>query len=181
MDYLTKGISREDIRSIARWFREINGTKNKLRFDSVGAFESFPLYFPNVTTEIVQDDDGSEFSIDSPGTCIPDMNGNYRILIREKTYNDASRGVGGPRSHLVHEMSHAILCMLGFTPVLERSYKNGEICPCYKSMEWQAKALTGEIMVPYERTIGMTARQIKHYCKVSKDCAEMRLKLDREK
>ena len=181
MDYMTKGISRKDLRIIAKWFRGINGTKNKLRFDSAGAFERFPSLFPNVTTEIVPDDDDSAFSVDSPGTCIPDMNGNYRILIREGTYDSACRGVGGPRSHLVHEMSHAILCMLGYTPVLERSFKNGEIKPCYRSMEWQAKALTGEIMVPYEETKGMTIRQIKHYCKVSKDSAEMRLKLDEEK
>lgn len=181
MDYVTKPISREKLRSIAKWFRALNGTKNKLRFDSVKAFERFPLFFPNVTTEIVSDDDSTEFSLDSPATCIPNMNGEYKILVREKTYDMACRGVGGPRSHLVHEMSHALLCMLGYTPSFERSYKNNEIRPCYCSMEWQAKALTGEIMVPYEETKGMSLRQIKHYCKVSKDCAERRLRLDEEK
>lgn len=178
---MTKGISREKLRTIAKWFRSLFGTTNKLRFDAVDAFEKFPAMFPNVMTEIVLDDDDSEFALDSPSTCIPDMDGNYRILIRERTYDAACRGAGGPRSHLVHEMIHVILCMLGYGPILQRSYRNGEIKPCYRSMEWQAKALTGEIMVPYEETKGMTVAQIRHYCQVSKDCAEMRLRLDEKK
>ena len=32
--------------------------------------------------------------------------------------------------------------------------------PPYRSVEWQAKALCGEITIPYEATIGMTAKEI---------------------
>jgi len=48
-------------------------------------------------------------------------------------------------------------------------------------MEWQAKALTGETLVPFYKTKGMTVKQIKESCGVSKDCAEMRLKIEKDK
>lgn len=177
MDYITKPITRRDIRNIAKWFKKINGAQDDLCFDVVSAFERFPVFFPNVITEVVSDND-NQFDRLSPATCIPDMMGNYKILIRESVYTDAYNERGGPRSHIVHEMAHAILCMLGYTPLFERSFRNREIRPCYRSMEWQAKALAGEIMVPYEKTIGMTYLQIQKACKVSKECAQARIRID---
>ena len=182
MDYETRPIGRKDLRSIAKWVRGIFKTKNKLRFNAINAFETIPQIFEGmVTTEIIEDNDTTLISdLDVPGSCIPNFEGGYHIVIRERVYDGACRGIGGYRDHIVHEISHAILCVLGFTPILERSFKNNEIKPLYKSMEWQAKALTGEILVPYEETKGMTERQIKHYCKVSRDLAKHRLSLDRK-
>ena len=77
-------------------------------------------------------------------------------------------------------MCHAVLIMMGFRPIMGRAFSNNQIEPC-RSMEWQAKALAGEILVPYEETKGMSLRQIKFYCKVSQACAEKRLRLDEEK
>ena len=45
-------------------------------------------------------------------------------------------------------------------------------------MEWQAKALCGEILIPYEETKGLSKNKIISYCKVSEECAIMRLKLN---
>jgi hypothetical protein len=66
----------------------------------------------------------------------------------------------------------------GFTPILDRAFNNNEIEPRYLSMEWQAKALAGEILVPYEETIGMSKKKIRCLCKVSDSLAKYRIFLD---
>ena len=45
-------------------------------------------------------------------------------------------------------------------------------------MEWQAKALTQEIMVPYEETKGMSKKKIKHLCQVSNDLIHYKKSID---
>lgn len=114
MDYRTKPISREDIRSIAIIIRKMFKCRNKYYFNVIKAFELMPLYFPNVTTEIVLDDD-PELK-DVPATTVPDMKGNYCIKIKESVYEGVYlRNVGGYRNHIMHEMSHVILFIIGFT------------------------------------------------------------------
>ena len=179
MDYKTKPIGRDDLKAIARWFKHQFKCKNKFRFDVIYAFEVIHQLFPQITTEVVEDDSIDVIAdLNVPAACNPDLSGGYHIAVRESIYNGACRGVGGYRAHILHEMSHAILCLLGFTPILDRSFNNNEIKPCYLSMEWQAKALTGEILVPYEETIGMSKKKIKYLCKVSDSLAEYRLQLD---
>lgn len=180
MDYKTKPIGRKDLRAIAKWFRHTFKCRNKFRFNVIDAFEKIHSIFPQITTEIVEDESTDIISdVNVPGACNPDMKGNYHIAIRESVYDGACRGVGGYRAHIVHEMSHAVLCLLGFTPILERAFKNNEIEPCYTSMEWQAKALTGEILVPYEETIGMSKKKIKSLCKVSNDLVDYKLSIEK--
>ena len=161
MDYKTKPISRKDLRAIARWFRHQFKCKNKYRFNVVDAFERIHSLFPQITTEIVEDDSTDVITdLNVPAACIPDMKGNYHIAVREDIYTGACNGVGGFRAHILHEMCHAILCLLGFTPILDRAFNNNEIEPRYISMEWQAKALCGEVMIPYEKCKGHTLEQI---------------------
>ncbi len=180
MDYMTKPISRAELRSIAKWFRNRFGCKNKLRFDVVDAFERLPFFAGNIVTQIIEDDDASFMPLDIPASCTETADGTIEISARQKIYNGACRGVGGYRAHLLHEMCHAVLIMMGFRPIMARAYANNQIEPC-RSMEWQAKALTGEILVPYEETKGLSLAQIMFYCKVSKPCAETRLRLDENK
>ena len=170
MDYKTRPISREDLRSIAKFMREVFKCKCILRFDVIDAFERFPELFPEVTCTVVEDDEIEE---GVPARCIPDMNGHYLIEVKNSVYEGAVSGTGGYRAHILHEMCHAILCLLGFTPILDRAFKNKELKP-FESMEWQAKALCGEIMMPYEETEGMTVRQIMNYCMVSAEAAQLR-------
>lgn len=177
MDYKTKPISRNELRIIANFFRQAFGCKKRLKFNVIDAFERAPLVFPFLITTVVEDDELPE---DIPARCIPDFNGNYLVEVKNSVYEGAVEEVGGYRDHIIHEMCHGVLCKLGFTPIMERAFKNNELKP-YESMEWQAKALCGEILVPYERTAGMTARQIRHYCKVSYDCAEFRANEFRKK
>lgn len=170
MDYKTKPTSREELRSIARCLRKLFRCNNKYRFNVMTAFEKLPTMFRAVTCTVVEDD---EIEGDIPARCIPDFEGHYTIEVKSSIYDGAAAGVGGYRAHILHEICHAILCMLGFTPILDRAFKNKELKP-YESMEWQAKALCGEIMMPYEETEGLSIRQIQHFCQVSRESDELR-------
>ena len=178
MDYKTKGISRRKIRAIAKAIRRLFSCNNKYYFDVIKAFETLPILFPEVTTKIIGNNDISEIKdVDIPGACIPDFKGHYSILIREWVYNAACNQQGGCRCHIAHEMSHFFLFRLGYTPNVERAFANNTLNR-YESAEWQAKALAGETLVPYENTINMKIDSIMHRCNVSRECAELRRKLD---
>lgn len=170
MDYKTKPTSREELRRIARCVRKLFKCNNKFRFNVMTAFEKMPVVFPTVTCAVVEDD---EIEGDVLARCIPDFEGNYTIEVKSSVYEGAVDGIGGYRAHILHEICHAVLCILGFTPVLDRAFKNKELRP-FESMEWQAKALCGEIMMPYEETKGLSIRKIQHLCQVSRDSAELR-------
>ena len=177
MDYRTKPISREKLRNYAGMIRKLFKCRNKYFFNVVSAFEVFPIWFPNVSIEIVCDDD-PELK-DVPGTTIPDFNGNYCIKVKESVYNYAHfKKNGGYRMHIMHEMCHVFLFMLGYLPCIDRTYKNNELTP-YESVEWQAKALAGEVLIPYESTKGLSLNQIVKKCKVSKDAAKKRIDLNK--
>lgn len=169
MDYKTKPTSREELRGIARFIRKLFKCKNKYRFDVMDAFERIPSVIPAVTCLVVEDD---EIEGDIPARCVPDFEGHYTIEVKSSIYDGAAEGIGGYRAHILHEICHAILCLLGFTPILDRAFKNNELKP-FESMEWQAKALCGEILMPYEETEGLYVRQIRHLCQVSRESAEL--------
>ena len=170
MDYKTHPTTREELRKMAKGIRQMYKCKNKYRFDVVNAFERTSLLFPEITCIVVEDD---EFDQDIPARCTPDMNGHYLIEVKNSVYEGAVQGKGGYRAHILHEICHAILCIWGFTPILDRAFKNKQL-RAYESMEWQAKALCGEIMIPYEETAGLSVRKIMGFCKVSRDCAAFR-------
>lgn len=170
MDYKTKPTSREELRNIARFVRELFKCKNKYRFDVMDAFERTPSVIPAVTCLVVED---YEIEGDVPARCIPDFEGHYTIEVKSSIYDGATEGIGGYRAHILHEICHAVLCLLGFTPILDRAFKNNELKP-FESMEWQAKALCGEILMPYEETEGLSVGQIQHLCQVSRESAELR-------
>ena len=170
MDYKTKPTSREELREIAKFIREIFSCKNKYRFDVIDAFERAPVVLPAIVCLVVEDD---EFEENIPARCVPDFNGNYTVEVKSSVYDGAIEGIGGYRAHILHEMCHAILCLLGFTPILDREFKNNELKP-FESMEWQAKALCGEVLMPYEETKNLSVNQIRHLCQVSRESAELR-------
>lgn len=178
MDYKTKKISRNKIRFIAKIYRKVFHdciSKDGVYVDVIKLFELTPHRFNNITTEIVDDN-----VLDNiPGRCNPDFNGNYHIQIKESVYNGAVEGIGGYRTHIIHELSHAFLCMFGYTPVCDRSFKNKELIPC-ESMEWQAKALAGEILMEYNITKGMSIEELIEKCGVSIDGAYNRMTRDKK-
>ena len=89
----------------------------------------------------------------------PQEDGTYCIKIRQSVYVNAINGDGASLGFVCHEMCHFVLIhIFGIGPKIyedfngiryARSVKEKEILP-YESMEWQAKALCGEVMIPYE-------------------------------
>ena len=77
--------------------------------------------------------------------------------------------------HIVHEMAHYLLIEeYGFKPITARSYGNIYVKYTPSSMEWQAKALAGEIMMPYDLTFEMDFSEIVQKCGVSVEAAVKR-------
>lgn len=75
--------------------------------------------------------------------------------------------------HILHEICHVILFEAGFFPFMDRTYKIGELKP-FESVEWQAKDLAGEMMMPYEETKDKSAKAIKRLCVVSGEASLLR-------
>ena len=174
MDYITKPLSRKQIRFFANIFREIFGAEPTGRFPVLDALDIFPEVFPGSYYEVVEN---SELPDNVPARCIPTGPETFIIQIAESVYSGAyERNVGGFNAHILHEMCHAFLYAIGYTPLLNRSFKNGVIKP-YESVEWQAKALCGEILMPYEETKGMPVSKLMLNYGVSKDAAKKRFSI----
>lgn len=176
MDYKTKPISRDEIRKISLSVRnDIFKCKNKYYFDVIKALEILPQKFKRVSFEIVSDNDKELNGV--PAITVPDMKGNYCIKIKESVYEGAYyKKTGGYRGHIMHEISHVILFILSYVPNLDVAYGNRGIKP-YESIEWQTKALAGEILMPYEATKGMDYKTIMKRCKVSEEAARNRVRI----
>lgn len=175
MDFKTKPLTREQIREIAAVIRKIFKCRKKYFFDVIDALERLPRIFKNVTVEIVSDND--QQLKDAPATTITDFQGNYCIKIKESIYMGAYyKNTGGYRSHIMHEICHVMLFMFVCLPFINSVYNNYEL-PSYESIEWQAKALAGEVLIPYEATKGMDYLTIMWKCKVSENAAKKRVSL----
>ena len=177
MDGITHPISRLFLRDIANRFRE-RFAQTGLYVNVLSLVEVFPIYFPKCVIVIVPDEemeDGTPTTIEEN---LLDETGTYTIRIKESVYERAYNGSGGDRMHIVHEMAHYILIEeYSFKPLTARSYGRDIVVhykPC--SMEWQAKALAGEIMMPYEMTAGMAACEISKKCGISLEAAAKRTK-----
>lgn len=177
MDYKTKPVSRETLRELSKIIKlKIFHCKNKFYFDVIAALEKLPILFNDVLVEIVDDNDDE--LIDIPCTTTLDETNKYVIKVKEAVYEGAYLNKnGGYRMHIMHEMCHYLLFKIGFKPYFDRTYRNNEL-KSYESIEWQAKALAGEILIPYEETMNLSEKQIRIKCKVSKDAAHNRIILN---
>lgn len=176
MDGITHPTSRLFLRDVANKFRE-TFFQNGLYVNVLSLIEVFPVYFPKCVIVVVPDEEMEEGTPTTIEENLLDETGKYTIRIKESVYERACNGSGGDRMHIIHEMSHYILIEeYGFKPLTARSY--GNIVVRYKpcSMEWQAKALAGEIMMPYEMTNGMAVYEISKKCGVSNEAATKRTK-----
>lgn len=172
MDYMTKPTSREKLRNLSKIFRIIFKSDTSGKFDVINAFEILPDVFEGTNCQIVEDGD---LPANIPARCYPDENGNFTLEIKNSIYMGAyKKGIGAYRGHICHEICHVFLYKIGFTPVFNRQFGNNEIAP-YCSVEWQAKALCGEVMMPYDETCGMPAEKIMQAYGVSKGFAKKRL------
>lgn len=171
MDYLTKPTNREELRLLSVLFRKMYGVNHTQAFPVLEALERIPDVFPGTVVKIVQD---KELPMNIPARCFPNEDGDFTIEIKESIYQGAyKKSIGAYRGHICHEMAHVFLYKMGFTPIFNRQFKNREIKP-YESMEWQAKALAGEIMMPYEDIANMSVKDIMNIYGVSKGFAKTR-------
>lgn len=172
MDYVTKPTTREKIRAFSNVFRIIFGVKDAAApFPVLNALEKLPDVFTGSTYVIVDD---NSLPANVPARCLIDEVGNFTIEIKETIYKGAyEKQIGAYLGFICHEMCHVFLYKIGFTPIVERSFGNNEI-PSFESVEWQAKALCGEVMMPYIATTDMTCNEIIATYHVSKSSASYR-------
>lgn len=174
MDYKTKPTSRVKLRKLAKIFRQLFHVSQNGAFPVLSILEKVPDIFKGTTVIVVED---NQLPTNIPARCIQDGNGNFCIEIAEYVYNGAYKNkTGAFLGFICHEICHIFLYKLGFTPVLERNFKNNKL-PAYCSVEWQAKALCGEIMMPYEETQDMSIVDLMRTYHVSRSFAIYRQNL----
>ncbi len=174
MDYKTKATSRHDLRSYAQILREIFGVPLSGPFPVLEVLDKISDVFKDCNYEIVDD---KKLPPQTMARCIPNDQGGFTIEIKESIYVGAyEKQIGAFLGFICHEICHIFLFRIGFTPIFERSFENNEL-PAYCSVEWQAKALCAEVMIPYEETKGMSVSSIENTYHVSKAFAKNRKKL----
>lgn len=172
MDYITKPIGREKLRLLAELFRTIFKSDVSGRFDVLRALEILPDIFPGCSYQIIDD---VLLPDNVPARCSLDENGNFIIEIKNGVYIGAyQKDIGAYRGFICHEICHVFLYKIGYTPIFNRQFGNNVIPP-YRSVEWQTKALCGEVMMPYNETKDLSKEEIMDIYGVSKGFAEKRL------
>ena len=172
MDGITHPISRLELREIARNFRK-TFKLNNLYVNVKFLVEVINYIFPKCFILIVPDDEWTE---DFPSIIEKEDDSSYLIKIKDSVYERACKGSGGDRMHITHEIAHYILVVeCGYAPLTARSYGNIKVKYTPSSMEWQAKALAGEILMDYDLTKNMSQDEIAIFCGVSEEAASKRL------
>ena len=175
MDYEIKPTNRKDLRLYAKLFRSVCGVSQSEPIDPVALLDRLPDLegFDGVRYEIVYN---NALGGNVPARCLKDDDG-YVIQIKEKVYLGAyERKIGGDRMHIIHEIMHVYLDKLGFKPIYSRQLR--EKLPLYRSLEWATMAIAGEVMMPYEFTVGMGTKELMSVYGLSKAAAEKRQKYE---
>ena len=176
MDYKTKPTSRRDLRRYAEYFRKLFDVPPNGPFPVLLALDKIRDIFQGCDYIILDD---SHFSPRTMARCVPNAEGGFTIEIKDSIYRGAhKKKIGAYLGFICHEICHIFLFKIGFTPVYERTFEENELPP-YVSVEWQTKALCGEVMIPYEESRGMTIADIQSIYHVSKGFACTRKRLER--
>lgn len=149
------GLSRIQIRLIANWVRS-NLKIATLAFPVIKVLDALEQDFEGSFYYVSEED--SLFDNNVMAYLLADDNGCCCIHIRQSAYDGALLGKGDCLGFICHEISHFILIyIIGIKPRMIHSYAGTiypreitQNTPRWKSTEWQAKALCGELMIPYE-------------------------------
>lgn len=147
MDYeADTSLKREDIRELSKEIRRIFKVET-INFPVLKVLPRLEQIYEDALYTSIDED--SEFD-EKVMTYLEEVETDkYCIHVRQSVYIGATINRGDCLGFINHELSHFILVhILGIKPVYNRSF-SGRI-PAYKSMEWQAKALCGELMIPYD-------------------------------
>lgn len=173
MDYRTKPASRNTLRKLSHYLRATFDVNDNEPFPVLRVLEQIPDKFENCSVEIL---DNSCFPKNVKARCIPNDQDGFTIQIQESIYKGAyEKKIGAYLGFICHEICHVFLFKIGYRPIYERSFRNNEL-RAYESVEWQAKALCGEVMMPFEATCGKSVNRIMSEYHVSKGFAQMRQK-----
>lgn len=168
MDYETSYIlTREQIRDISLLFRKMFKVRTIL-FPVMKILDLLEQRFSENLYYYVDDDENFDRRVMAALETEEDDN-HFHIRIRESVYNKALKGDRACIGYICHEMCHFILiyiCGIGPKQYISaegisyaRSVETKSI-PAYKSMEWQAMALCGEVMIPFERCKNYSLNQL---------------------
>jgi hypothetical protein len=175
VDYKTKATSRKELRGFAKILRKLFDIPQTGAFPVLEVLDRLCDVFIGCTYTILDD---SEFPTNTMARCTLNEDGKYTIEIRESVYNDAyTSKKGSCLGFICHEICHIFLFSVGFKPCFERSYGDNKL-PAYCSVEWQAKALCAEVMIPFDESIGMSEKDIQETYHVSWAFADKRRKLE---
>ena len=162
MDYeACVGLSRAKIRELSKFIRKVFKIKT-LKFPVLKFLCILEEKYEDILYVDIEPDDYFE---DNVMAYLEKEEYMYCIHIRESVYVGAVDGKGDCLGFINHEICHFILIhIFGIgpsnpNPIYTRTVRTNPI-PKYKSMEWQAKALCGELMIPYERCKKLTFKQI---------------------
>lgn len=169
-----ESLSRKKARAIANFIRGLLGI-NELYVDVPRMLENMTREFPDFNYEIVEDEELPESVY---GTFIPNYETNQSVVkIPNRVYlaacNNGSTS-GRDRMTIVHEIAHYFLIIyFKFKPI----EKLGRGRPSKsKDPEWQAMAVAGEILMPFEETVHMIdPYELVKKCGVSYDAANYRI------
>lgn len=176
MDYKTKATSRQDLRRFSAYLRKLFDVPLNGAFPVLSALDKVSDVFEGSNYEIVED---KKLPPQTMARCTSNDQGGFTIEIKETVYNGAyEKGIGAFLGFICHEICHVFLFEIGFTPVFERSFEDNEL-PTYCSVEWQAKALCAEVMIPFGESRGMKVEDIEKKYHVSKAFAKNRRKQER--
>lgn len=161
--------SRRNLRAIAA------NVHKALRYDGTSPFPVvkvvelvLPKIIPDFEFQVV-----SKAVLDEEhGRTYPDK---HLMYIREDVYEGACKGRGRDRFTIGHELSHQLLHE-GIDVSLARSDSQHET---YEDSEWQANALAGELLMPFDNIHELTADQIADIYQVSLAAAKTQLKMAR--
>lgn len=176
IDSRTKPLSREAIRNMTPYIREMFGVNSNDPFPVLLALDKLCSLIENTNYQIVEDDflPGDVFA-----WCYQNCDGGYTIEIKQTVYDGACYNNNKAfLCFICHEICHVILFELGYTPIVTRSVGTEKI-PVYCSVEWQAKALCGELTIPYDATKGMKVNEIMKKYHVTEASAKYRVKQDK--
>lgn len=174
MDYMTKPASRKDLRRMSGYLRELFDVPAEGAFPVLECLDKLPDVFTDCNYLVVED---SKLPKNTMAQCKQNDSGGWTIEIKESVYIGAyEKGIGAFLGFICHEICHVFLFEIGYTPIAARSFDTGD-SPVYRSVEWQAKALCGEVMIPFEESRRMSQKRLVEKYHVSKGFADVRRKL----
>lgn len=144
-DYETKPLSRSELRLYASIIRK----KLNINTIKIPVIELMDILERDYNVEFIIEEDDS-FDDGVMAYTYEDIVGHFVIKIRNSVYESACRGNAKCIGFICHEMCHFFLISwFGCKPIYGRTLENKDI-ERYKTMEWQAKALCGELMIPFD-------------------------------